>query len=82
MARSHRIAVQDAWAAYKAQPALIERLDAQEQELARLKLDNRKLATGINNANFYREEWEKTAQRYWGELEALKNRPWWQRLFN
>lgn len=82
MARSHRVAVKDAWDAFRAQPALLERLDAQEQELARLKLDNRTLANGINSANYYREEWRKTAGRYWNELETLKSQKWWQRLFN
>lgn len=82
MARSKRVAVVDAWAAFRAQPALLERLDKQEQELAKLKLENRTLANGINNANYYREEWRKTASNYWKELEALKNRTWWQRLFN
>ncbi len=84
MARSKRVAVNDAWAAFRAQPALLERLDKQEQEqeLAKLKLENRTLANGINNANYYREEWRKTASAHWKELEALKNRSWWQRLFN
>lgn len=82
MARSHRVAVKDAWEAFRAQPVLLERLDAQEQEIARLKIDNRTLANAINNANFYREEWHKTALRYWGELDELKRRKWWQRLFN
>lgn len=82
MARSHRIAVKDAWAAYRAQPELIARLNKQQQEIARLKLENRTLSSGINNARFHREEWRKTALAYWKELEALKKCTWWQRLFN
>ena len=82
MARSKRIAVQDAWAAYKAQPALIERLDAQEQELGTLKQHNRVLADAVNQALAQRDDWIDKAAEYLTVLKQLKNRTWLQRLLN
>lgn len=82
MARSHRIAVQDAWAAYKAQPALIERLDAQEQELGTLKQHNRVLADAVNQAIGQRDDWMGKAAEYLSLLTQLKKRTWLQRLLN
>lgn len=82
MARSHRIAVKDAWAAYRAQPELIDRLNKQEQELGTLKQDNRVLANAVNQALAQRDDWIDKAAEYLALLNEIKKRTWLQRLLN
>lgn len=87
--KTKRPAVCDAWDAFRAQPALLERLNKQEEELATLKTHNRVLADKFNQAIQQRDSWMENAGQQLQEklcledrLEELQSRKWWQLLFS
>lgn len=87
--KTKRPAVCDAWDAYRAQPALIERLDKQEQEIAKLKGHNQLLADKFNQAIKQRDSWMENAGKQLQEklcledlIEELKSRKWWQLILS